>query len=269
MWTMAKRAYEASGKSDDGALPVLFIACIVGGVVTGLVEGFIGRWLSLLILFPLLLGGIAGAVGSTVVKKRNVRAPAITFLAGFVGGFLGQLTVLYLRYLMVRGEVGGELSFVDWYILSSEVGTTISRHGSDGVTLTGLGFHILTGVNFALAAGAGAFVARGSAAEPFCEVCKRWYDSDAVVHTSSGEKDALKQTIAWLEGGEMTRAKKESPPPTEKRALVFTVKKCSQCESSDPVLTLKLVYNPKKKPQTTEKWSSLITREQLAQMAGS
>jgi hypothetical protein len=60
---MARRRYVPSGKSDSGALPRIVIATLVAGVIGGLVLGFVSQWLSLLLIFPAVLGVAIGGVG--------------------------------------------------------------------------------------------------------------------------------------------------------------------------------------------------------------
>ena len=265
MGTMAKRAYEASGRSDDGAIPVLLVAAIGSGIAAGVIEGYVSQWLSLVILFPLLIGLAAGGVAAWLIRAKNVRAPGLALVIGSVGGVCGALAVLVVRYLLVRAEVGEELGFFEWYEMAAEVGTTLSRHGSGGAAITGIGYHLFTAVNVLISAGVGGWTARAAANEPFCEHCKHWYDADEVIFSSSGEKDAIKQTTTWLENGEMARAILESPSETDKRALLFQVNRCATCQTSDPILALKQLIKGKKQ-QVNDKWKSVITPDQLAEM---
>jgi hypothetical protein len=305
---VAKRSYVASGGYDDGALAVLFLASIGAGVVTGAVLGFIAQWFSLFILFPLLMGGAAGAATAALVASRHVRAPLFALLAGLSGGTAAYASSMLVQYQIFRSDVlttlsepvdatddddpdevqawnalpadekleqtlareTGSKGIIGWYLYSAQQGTEVKRHSSQGIKFEGMGYYGLTIFELLLAAVAGGYVAWAQAKKPFCEACKTWYSVEEVVHSGSGEKEAVASTVTTVERGEMARAINESGAPSEKRVLLFHVERCGQCQGSDPILTLKCVVNPgTNKPKVSEKYVSLITQSELAELASS
>ena len=261
---MPKRTYQPSGKADDGALVILAAGSIVTGLAVGLLEGFVSQWFSLFIVFPIMIGGASGAVAAAIVKARKIRMPLMAGLMGLVGGVLGQLAVMAYAYVEARGMVGGELGVAEWYDVVAAAGTTITK-GSSKIHIDGIGFHILMAAEMLLAGGVAAGVAFSTAREPFCERCGRWYDGHDVLEPIDGEKEELKLTKSLLEAGDYARALREGKPISGKRAQLFHVLRCTQCQTSDALLTLKLQITSKQgKAQVSDQWKSMINPTELA-----
>ena len=103
---MVARAYQPSGKSAPGALLKLAVWVVVAGVVVGVGEAFIGKYvISLLLVFPLLVGLGAGAAANRSVASGKVRAPGSAALLACLGALLGQAAVHYVEYQLWRNDV--------------------------------------------------------------------------------------------------------------------------------------------------------------------
>lgn len=100
-------------RHDGGFTPFnIFLLSITLGLVgyfLGILVSWIGQYFYLIILFPLIMGGIVGVVGAFMVKKLKIRHAAWCGLAGLVAGLLTQYGVHDTDYQRFRGEVDTEL----------------------------------------------------------------------------------------------------------------------------------------------------------------
>ncbi|PQV62880.1 hypothetical protein B1R32_11920 [Abditibacterium utsteinense] len=199
-------------------IPALFAAVFVG-----VIYHFVGRFLDLLILFPLAAGAIVGAVLASLAKKNKVRSK---FALALMGIFCGLLTYgtrefcdsLYHRSQMIpayAAQIAGNnaaqqakvedklrarftpIRYFPMYLeMAAEEGISISSsHDYSGrsanAPITGLGFwgfFILDGL---LITGAATAIAWSQAAAPFCEPCDAWYGSEMTVsrlHPDQGDE---------------------------------------------------------------------------------
>jgi hypothetical protein len=258
---MPARPYRPSGKSEPGALLPLFLAALAGGVIAGVLEGVVGHYLiSLVVIFPLLVGLAAGALASWRVGAGNVRAPALAAVAGLLGGLAGQATTHVMDYQFFRMEVAqtlrtedpgvdvgaaldawlrgetGSGGFVGFVKLQAREGVTIKRGSGNGIEFTGAGAYVLWVVELLLAAGAAAGLAGARAREPFCEHCRRWYDRDEIA--THGGADRWKDVVAAVERGDAAGALAARGTPTVKTRADVHLVRCSRCEAHEPVLRI-------------------------------
>lgn len=296
---MARRPYVPSGSSDSGALPVVLGATLAAALGAGLVEGLVSRWFSLLLLFPLLLGGIVGGVGSRFVETRRVRHPLVVGVIGLVMGIFSQGIVHLVEYGHARGaiaeavekdasaadfikehgidgtvdaaltgEAGGS-PFLGYLRLVAKHGITITHAGhssSSGPSLTGGFAYALWLCEILLAGGLAAWVMAGRAREPFCERCDAWYDTEQVVASGAGDRGRIKATVQRLDGGELVQAAAGLGSSDGKSGGLLVLRGCSRCADHEPVLELRRVTDLHKKPETKKVYSSLVTQAEAQEM---
>lgn len=107
---MVARAYQPSGKSAPGALLKLAVVAVAAGLAVGAAEAFSAKYvISLLLIFPLLVGLAAGGFASKIVASGKVRAPGSAALLASLGALLGQGTMHYAGYQLWRSDVLGEI----------------------------------------------------------------------------------------------------------------------------------------------------------------
>ncbi|MGC4119239.1 MAG: hypothetical protein QM765_32675 [Myxococcales bacterium] len=285
---MTFRKYRPSGLSESGAVPPLFIGCVLIGIATGAAEALFGHWvISLIVVFQVLIGFAVGYFASVRIEKGRIRAPLAAAAAGLLGGFAGQLAVHVVNYELFRSEVrasivaenpeaAGEASeiidqilvdktgrggFPGFLELQAQVGVSIKKAGSStdkGIHLEGVGAYILWLLELLVAMGVAAWMAFDRASQPFCERCKRWFDTDLLISSGSADKKAWKAMLEAIDRSDFKAAVAARGEATEKAAHVLHLSRCSQCESHEPVLTLKVVTGLNKKPQTKVIRASLL-----------
>ncbi len=288
-----RRNYKASGALGDGNVVALVAAAVVVGGIVGGLEGLVAHWFSLFLVFPALIGGAAGMAVDRSVASKNIRAPGLAFVAGFLGGLAGQAAMHGASYEVFRMQASkdiaedaaadgdapavsasdlldsallektGHAGFLGFLAVQAETGVKVSHHGNDGINFTGVGFWGLFAAEFLLAAVVGGWIGRARAQQPFCENCRRWYDAAEVVAIGGGDKSVVATVQAALEREAWSEAVSALGTPDEKTFSALTVRRCQQCELSDPQLFLHRTINAKKKPQTKEHWSSLVRSDEL------
>src|SRR4051812_40196489 len=85
----AMQRYHASNKISPQSILTLLVVSIVVGLLVGGVVAFISRFLYLVVLFPIIMGAVGGAVIDRICYAQKVRSPL--FAAFF--GILVALTI--------------------------------------------------------------------------------------------------------------------------------------------------------------------------------
>ncbi len=286
---MPARVYQPSGKSEPGAIPSLVVVCAVVGAVAGVVEALIAHYvISLFLIFPLVLGAVVGGFAAKRIAKGKIRAPMAAALAGLVGGFVGQLSVHAVEYYEFRSTVSSKIAGIaaksgqspdqiidavlvhetghaglrGYLALQAKQGISIKDEGESddkGIKFTGVGAYLLWIVEFLLVMGVAALMAANRARKPFCESCKRWYDQNVPVVSGSGDKKDWSVVVQNLERGDFAAAVAARGQVSPKTASTIVLERCSQCDSHDPLLDLKVTKALNtKKPQTSTVYRTLL-----------
>ena len=255
------------------------------GVVVGVGEGLVSRWISLFFVFPLLLGMFAGIAGAAMVGKLKLRAPALALLCGFLGGAGGYASQHVTTYIAFRAEVSRSLAqqnastseaeaaalfdelltrevgtsgLIGYLELNARTGVKIKRTQSwdkGGLTLTGIQAWLLWAAELLTCAIVAGVIMRSRAKEPFCESCDAWFSPAVMMATrGAGSNTMRKQMLASLEGGDLAGAARAFYGPSDKRsAFQLTVRSCPSC-GTDVYMRLERVMAARKKPQKLESW---------------
>jgi hypothetical protein len=198
-----------------GLLPAL-----LGAVIVGIIYHFVARFFDLLILFPLVAGGLTGAVLAALARKNKVRSVGAMVFMGILCGLVCYGTREFSDSLKVREQVIAEgsaeiagknpklrpvvessmrqeltpVAFFPMYLeAAAQEGFSISRHpgSSSGAPVSGWGFWAIFIFDALLICGAATAVAAGQASSAFCEACDDWYTDDMVIsslHPNQGEE---------------------------------------------------------------------------------
>lgn len=186
---------------------------VPAALAIGVVYHFIGWYLDLLIVFPLLAGACVGGVLAALAKKHKIRAKSALIAFGILGGLLcfcarwaSDITQTREQFIAMRVQKrsGGNpalaqqweprlrriyspLRFAKAYLrLAAKEGTTISDVGSSSSSvhnsaITGTGFWLLTAFDALLMCGAAVGIGLKQAGSPFCDSCDSWYGTERTV----------------------------------------------------------------------------------------
>jgi hypothetical protein len=95
----------ADGGCSIGSLIKLTIILCGVGIMLGMAVSFIGRFLYLIVLFPLGMGAVVGAVGAWAIKKYKIRKPYLCGITGLLAGCFTFLAMHYGDYEHLEGKL--------------------------------------------------------------------------------------------------------------------------------------------------------------------
>jgi hypothetical protein len=292
---MSARPYRPSGQLDDGVLPILFVGATALAVVAGIVEGLVSSWwINLLIIFPALVGGAAGAFAVARIKSGHVRAPLIAALLAALAAGAGQAAVYGTQYyvfrqkmmpvataLVERGVAGdapaalnaalqektGHSGFVGYMALTAEHGVEITHNGTKGPVLTGIAYWIYLALEVLIALGVAFAAAWAAASKPFCESCKRWYEQHETVATGAGDRAQVKQVLTVLNDNRWHDVGAAMGTPGAKTRTTLALFSCAGCKTSDLQLTYIVTARVNtKKPQSQIRYKTMLRADEAAML---
>lgn len=196
--------YKASGKAPITGVLIGILLSLLSGLVVGWILYQITHLLkvSLIIIFPLVAGAIAGFGVSAAVKTGKIRNGLIAALLGLVAGTTITVTDHYLGYQSFKSEVRqtlevngatvsdqdvavatdlflqqsvGKTGFLGFIDLEIKGGVSIGRASSQGVNTGSIGAQILFFIEWMLMAFAATALGYAAAKEPFDEQSEQWY----------------------------------------------------------------------------------------------
>jgi hypothetical protein len=200
------REYQASGKAPIlGVVIGLLLSVLSGALVGWLLHTIInllgGR--SLIIVFPLVAGAIAGFGVMAGVKFGKIRNGIIAGVLGLVAAttanfaehFMGYQNFLGVARQQIFEETGksptslelqkftdlflmsetGKSGYWGYFDLEMKAGTSVGRGVSKGVNTGSIGAQILNFIEWLLMAGAAGVLAFSASKEPFDEHSDQWY----------------------------------------------------------------------------------------------
>lgn len=131
-------------------LPIALIAC---GVVGGVLAFISYNYFSLIVIFPVIMGVVAGTMARQVVKQTDGGNSFKTILLAIVLALITYGVYRYAEYYLTFEEFGNRIkaiaTFPNYLNWSAEQGISITRatqSDSSGLELTGQGVWIFWGV---------------------------------------------------------------------------------------------------------------------------
>lgn len=276
---MAKRFSPEGAFSAIGLLQTL-MAGALAAVVIGYALGWVGaKWMSLIIVWPLAMGGACGAVVSFLVRRTAIRHRLVAFLLGALSAALSYAASHHVAYLLARSEFKqmavtqgfpteegllkptaeqadelfdiflreqtGSDGLWGFVKMEAKEGSTISRHGSKGVNLGETGTWILFACELMLAVVVGGLIPRATAGRPFCASCGVWYQVAQRIPLAQTDG---REIVRLLEADDVSRlaAAAAASAPGQPH-LLLELLDCPQCDLADTVVEAQAVSFEKKK----------------------
>lgn len=256
-----------------GGILLLLLFVLMGAPALGAIVAFVGRYLYLILLFPIATGLAGGYIVGQGVRWGKVRDSLVAAVFGLLLGVFAYGSYRYIDYRLARNEARdvvqeemeaefglsdsgvadeivdeflleetGHTGFVGMVLLDAQEGMSISRvgYGSDAGLNIGT---TLTWVYWLFELGAFAvfpvFMAMESAGRPFCVYHDRWYKEEKSlggVNTSRAE-----EVLGLLSGGEYLAFGKALNRKAPVPGVEFFIERCVGCQQSNPILTVKAV----------------------------
>lgn len=91
--------YRPEGGFSSTGYALLLVGSLVGGLLLGVIAGFLARWFYLVLIFPLFIGMGVGGIGYWAIRQGRVRNAVLGGISGLLGGFFAMLSMHYMHYL--------------------------------------------------------------------------------------------------------------------------------------------------------------------------
>lgn len=266
---LSPQPYQPDGGFNLEGLPLLLGALGGAAVALGWLASFVGQWLYLIILFPLLVGLVLFWVGKEMGRFAKMRNPLLGGLIGLLSAIVGMGSNHYFDYLRFMEERNAIVSLVpgrrvqgkDAALLAkikkvSDFRSFMEFSAREGITISGregrgafnLGY-VGTWIYWLIELSVVAIMAAGGlisgAQEPFCTACNSWKYVRQMGTWSADQEGTL---LAIIKRGDLAKL----PPTFPGGPLVMSVASCLNCGPREPI-AVKLEIEVKKCPEKTEK----------------
>ncbi len=291
--------YRVSNRVPFQGFLTLVLAAVVGGVVVGALVAVAAHFIYLVVLFPMIMGLVGGAIVVAVVKSGKVRSPWIAGLFGLLIGLIIYGTYRYGEYIDAQrqfydvikakydqinetdsaglldkylSDETGSTGFMGYVLLDAKQGVKITRTVStsteSGMTFAGNMAWIYWGIELLAIVGIAGVMAYGQAAQPFCESCETWYGQERWL--GSAEKKIAKDLKTALKGGDFARVRAAlTPQSLALPRLDLTYQRCEHCTAANPVVRLKqITASGRKNTAKKELLKGEITPAQYTEITG-
>jgi hypothetical protein len=220
------QTYRPSNRVPASGLLFLLLAVLCGGVAFGALAFLISRLLWLIVIFPIVLGIIAGVILSGVIARQRVRNPALAVVAGLLMALVIYGTLKYGGYMSFQSEMrqavsakgavaaGAQEAVIDMLLASktgsggffgylklmAQQGVSIGKVGSSNrATLPAPVTWAYWLIEFGIIGAIAALAARSAASKPFCEACQQWYRDG--IHLGSAPEAANQSLLGAAQSG--------------------------------------------------------------------
>lgn len=277
--------YAPSGRFTPVGLVLMPVLGLLGALVGSYIYYLFDKHLfTLIILFPAILGAIAGGGVGLGVLYGKVRYPLLAGVIAVLLGAFAYVMVHYWSYRALPGELAeaykeetgielsaaqskdltdwvleeevGQTGFVGYIKLTAEEGVSVGRAGSSSNFLKLPAFlaYPLLLVEMLISAGVAGMVAGSMASDLFCERDNLWYKTRDILKSSGTSAQAIAEAI---EAGQYDQIPELIEPPQKALYSQVKVKACPRCR--DAYLSLDVSRENK----STTVYTAHLTPEQL------
>ena len=259
---------------------------MVSGLIVGVLAHLIGRFVYLMILFPVLMG-LAGrfTLESSVVLGK-CRHLAIVIVLGLLTVATIYGSMHYFDYLMFRHNIKthrfalsilkvsspdeddpdvliddmliretGTAGVIGYLKLKTRDGISITRLPQDSSNIGMVGARIYLGLELLTILGL-TLSGMGIIRKPFCDPCNRWYVETPLTPTAWNSVGAIQ---AAVEESHFTSVGKALEKPAAMPMGLLSSARCPRCEISEPVLYIHRVNQKRRGKKATKKvFSSFV-----------
>ncbi len=292
------RSYRPSGAVPGGAFFRLLIIAILSGLILGAILWAVDNYIHfyLVLLFPLVGGGIAGGALAAGVRGGKVRSPLVAGLMGLLAGlimfgvyhganyyvtFRSQLRDLIvertnqtptdedlnaLEGLLYQDSNIQETGFIGYLKFAADAGFTITSTGSTSssspMEIKGTIAFVYWGIEILLACLIAAGLAWSAAKEPFDENTNQWYGPPMVL--AQGTTKSRKALIRALKDGSFREAGALlTKQPLKYPHIEVWVRRSPDSAAEDVLLMIKHLQRPGR-PSNIK--SGMISANELSTM---
>jgi len=103
------KSYKPSNITPPEGVKNLTIVAIATGIIGGGIVGFISQFFYLILLFPIVMGGVAGTAIAMTVRVSKVRNPILAALFGSLTALITYASMNYVQYMTFKQELRKEI----------------------------------------------------------------------------------------------------------------------------------------------------------------
>lgn len=255
--------YKTSGKVSAATAGKMLVTTLLASIAVGVLWHFVGRFVDLVIIFPMLAGGIVGGIVTLIAKAGMSRSTKLALLCGLLVGPLTYGTKLVCNAYATRPEMvqGFSQSIAPpgatpaqqaqvqqqvealltpaetirvYMIVMAKYGVTLkSSHSSStsgGTRISGHGYWVLLGVETLAVSLCALALLWSAASEPFCEGCQKWHGKSVVMQANPGQNSLIADAIRARNWGQFVGIQPGSW--NNKAVTTVTLSRCEGCNGA-------------------------------------
>jgi hypothetical protein len=175
------KSYQSSNIVPKSGLLKMTLAALVGGAAVGGITYLIALLFYLIIIFPIGMGSLGGAIGKWAVQSGKVRNPLVASLFGLLTGLTIFGTLRGLEFVESRSQISqiqavGNSVAANKTLTPDQKGLGVVRIGRYNIKNMGeTGTKIYWLIELAIISYLAISIPRAMATEAFCESSNDWY----------------------------------------------------------------------------------------------
>jgi hypothetical protein len=189
---LPQQRFDVTPFRSDGATPpagvgLTLLYTVGAALAVGMIVSYLHQWIYLVLIFPLLMGGLVGAATAGGIRMGKVRSALLAGFIGLAGGALVMLVSYYADYRLALQQLArlfpgaqfDDVTFLKFMDVRATEGVAIGKvgGGDKGMNLGYVGSYIYWLVEIGCAAAIAFSIARLPASLPFCTGCQGWKES--------------------------------------------------------------------------------------------
>ena len=264
---------------------LLFSVVLLVGIIIGGLASLIRNFIYLIIIFPMLMGAVAGYFIKAIVVTEKIRSPFVVVLAGIFSAVLIFGSMHFVDYLQFRSRVAKQIQaqviaeygepamdekvqayidsvlvkqtgmsgFIGFFLLEAKQGVSISslESGNNG---SGMNLGVFTWlywlVEMGFIGGVSISSAYKIAKSLFCEHCDAWVAEGQ--HIGGVKPELLNQTVEFIKSRDFHSLTGMLRDNTQLPSIEFYTRTCKTCNTFPFYLT-GFVISPGRQGRTQSK----------------
>ena len=290
------KPYQPSLAAPAGGVLILVVAVLLGGTAVGVLVSLLTNLVYLILVFPLIMGLVGGAIVAAAVRSGKIRNPGIAIAAAVLIGIIIYAAMWTTGYVQFRNNSNadwlaknpsanlaeadagfdselrlstGQSGFLGYVLHEAAEGVSVGRIGSSDQNLLNLG-PILSWIYWVveLIIILWASIRTGSkpAYEPFCETCGRWYEKPQLLGSLGASRS--KEVLNLVENEQYVKLGEElQSNPALPNVGIFMTTPTPDCPNGDVLLVVRSqVRDSRGNPTAKELVSGMINAAQSQEL---
>lgn len=262
------KPYQPSLAAPAGGVLILLAAVLLGGTAVGVLVSLLSNLAYLILVFPLIMGLIGGALVAVAVRGGKIRNPGIAITAAVLIGIIiyaamwatdyfqfrnnsnsdwlaknpsANLTEADARFDIDLSQSTGQSGFLGYVLYEAAQGVSIGRIGSNDQNALNLGpifSWIYWVIELIIILWAAIRTGCKPAYEPFCEACGRWHEKPQLLGSLGASRS--KEVLNLVENEQYLKLGEElQSNPALPNVAIFMTTPAVDCPDGDVYLVVR------------------------------